>query len=870
MDVRGSQRSEHDVASPGFIVNAHLPMTAPPLDIGSDRDLLQESEAKYRFLAETIPVQIWTALPDGGLDYVSEQTAAYFGLTVEQLLADGWQNVVHSEDLSLVIESWTLALRTGNPYGVEFRLKSVTGDYLWHLGRAVPQRDALGTVVRWFGTNTNIEEQRAHQREVESLLARLREQNRLLALDAELAAILVRPSSSSDVLQACTEAVVRHLDAAFARIWTTNDAGTVLDLQASAGLYTHLDGPHGRIPVGKFKIGQIAAERTAHFTNQVVGDPRVSDQDWAKKQGMIAFGGCPIVFADKVVGVIAVFARHPLSDAAQTGLKSVADALAQSLERLHSEEKVRLSELWLSTTLSSIGDGVIATDALGAVTFLNPIAAMLTGWSAEDAFGKSIEVVFPIVRDETGAAVESPVSNVLREGRIVGLANHTVLLQRNGGRVPIEDSAAPIRGRDDRITGVVLVFRDAGEKRRVEAERSRLLAAAEEARDKADAASRAKDEFLATASHELRTPLNAILGWARLLRGGALEPSIFARGLETIERNALAQVQLIEDILDGSRIITGKLQLEIRSTDLALILHAAVDAFRPAAAAKSIALNLTLDEAASRIQGDPDRLQQVVWNLVNNALKFTPKCGRIDVRLERVGTSTEVSVTDNGQGISPEFLPHVFERFRQADGSTTRRSGGLGLGLALVRHLVEAHGGTVRADSKGEGLGASFTVTLPVQAVYPETVEAIRLAPVGGVSGVPSAAPSLSGVHILVVDDEPDARDLVATLLRAHGAEVAVAKSAESALEQLRVRAPTVLISDIGMPNTDGYSLISSVRALPHPASEVPAIALTAYAREEDRRRALTAGFQSYASKPVEPAALIRLVSELARSRATD
>jgi signal transduction histidine kinase/ActR/RegA family two-component response regulator len=364
-------------------------------------------------------------------------------------------------------------------------------------------------------------------------------------------------------------------------------------------------------------------------------------------------------------------------------------------------------------------------------------------------------------------------------------------------------------------------------------ERDRLLAITEEARSKADVASRAKDEFLATASHELRTPLNAILGWARLLRSGSLDPSAFLRGLETIERNAKAQVQLIEDILDGSRIITGKLHLEIRSADLTSIVQAAIDTVRPAAAARNISLEVRLDRAALRLQGDPDRLQQVVWNLVNNALKFTPKGGAVEVRVERAGTSIELSVKDNGQGIAPEFLPYVFERFRQAE---------------------------------GEGLGSTFVVTLPVQAVFPERVDSDRLTPTSAAASRLSLAPnSLSGVLVLVIDDERDARDLVAVVLRAQGANVLVAASAEAALEVLKDHSPTVLISDIGMPLTDGYALIGSVRALSTGAAKTPAIALTAYAREEDRRRALEAGFQSYLAKPVEPEALVRLVGALAQ-----
>ncbi len=704
---------------------------------------LRDSEERFRFLAESVPVQIWTALPDGNLDYVTEQTGRHFGLSAAALLASGWQNVVHPEDLPLAGERWTRSLTTGEPYSIEFRLKLASGEFAWHLARAVAQRDESGKIVRWFGTNTNIEEQREQRRHVQELhdavashADDLRERGRLLALQADVGVALTRSASRADALVACAEALVRHLDVAFARIWTLDERAAVLELRASAGLYTHLDGPHSRIPLGTLKIGQIAAERKPLHTNQVVGDSRVGDQEWAKREGMVSFAGYPLVVAGKLVGVVAAFARRPMSTESVAALESIANGLAIAIERL-----------------------------------------------------------------------------------------------------------------------------------RVEAERERLLAITEDARQRAELASRAKDEFLATASHELRTPLNAILGWARMLRTESLDAASREKAAETIERNARAQVRLIEDILDGSRIITGKLHLEIQSVDLGAVVSAAMDAVRPAAAAKKIAIAIELDRAGARMKGDPDRLQQIVWNLVNNAIKFTPRGGSIRISLMRVGTSIELAIADTGEGIAAEFLPLVFERFRQADGSSTRRHGGLGLGLALVRHLVEAHGGTVRVASPGEGKGATFVVTLPVQAVFPEISEPPM--PAAHVDGVATPAEGMSLLHVrvLVVDDERDASSLVATVLRMHGAAVTVADTVERALEVLEAEPPTVLVSDIGMPGADGYELISRARALTTSASSIPALALTAYAREEDRRRALSAGFQMYLAKPADPDALVRAVHRLAAGR---
>jgi signal transduction histidine kinase/CheY-like chemotaxis protein len=378
-------------------------------------------------------------------------------------------------------------------------------------------------------------------------------------------------------------------------------------------------------------------------------------------------------------------------------------------------------------------------------------------------------------------------------------------------------------------------------------------------------ANRLKDEFLATASHELRTPLSAVLGWARLLRSGRLPEAQLPVGLEVIERNAVAQVRLIEDILDGSRLITGRLHLEVRPHDLTDVVRTAIDTVRPAAEAKKIELVLHLDAAAAYVVGDPDRLQQMVWNLATNAIKFTPKGGRVEVRLQRVASEIHLTISDSGQGIAPDFLPHVFDRFRQADGGTTRRHGGLGLGLALVRHLAEAHGGTIQVASEGEGKGATFLVRLPVRSVR---VVSSPVSPAVA-DGTAHAGPpqgSLAGITVLVVDDEADARELLGLTLTSHGAEVRTVGSAAAALEALRAHPPMLLVSDIGMPITDGYELIRQVRALPTEAAQIPAVALTAYAREEDRRRALEAGFGTYLSKPVEPSEIVRVVERLVRS----
>jgi PAS domain S-box-containing protein len=383
-------------------------------------------------------------------------------------------------------------------------------------------------------------------------------------------------------------------------------------------------------------------------------------------------------------------------------------------------------------------------------------------------------------------------------------------------------------------------------------------------------ASRLKDEFLATVSHELRTPLTAIVGWLHLVRTGQMDEAAVGRALETVERNARSQAQLINDLLDVSRIVTGKLHLDVRPVALAAAVDGAITSVRPAADAKRIRISAALDPDLPPVQGDRDRLQQVFWNLLSNAVKFTPEGGRIEVSVRAAGPVVEIEVRDTGQGIPREFLPHVFDRFRQADQSTTRAHGGLGLGLSIVRHLVELHGGSVRAESAGEGLGAAFAVTLPLASALEDTGPAAAARPTDDDdSGTPAASePSirLDGLRVLVVDDEPDTRELLKFGLSRCGARVSAASTATEALKAIAEELPEVLISDIGMPEADGYELIRRVRSLPaERGGETPAVALTAYARSEDRQRALKAGYQLHVSKPVELAELVAAVSSLAR-----
>jgi signal transduction histidine kinase/ActR/RegA family two-component response regulator len=447
-----------------------------------------------------------------------------------------------------------------------------------------------------------------------------------------------------------------------------------------------------------------------------------------------------------------------------------------------------------------------------------------------------------------------------------------VVLTSGGGETPAnaellaelgEAGNVTLIERPVRVTTLVSTLKSALRARRRQYDVRDHIAAAE-------AANRLKDEFLATVSHELRTPLTAVLGWVHLLRAGNLDEKHSARAVETIERNARSQVQLIDDLLDVSRIITGKLRLDVRPLDPATPVESAVEAVMPAAASKEIRIQKVLDTNLRSISGDAARLQQVVWNLLSNAIKFTPRGGRVAVRLARAESHVEISVADDGDGIAPEFLPYVFDRFRQADGTTTRRVGGLGLGLAIVRHLVELHGGTVSAESEGEGKGSTFTVKLPLMLVYKSEPDAERARTPARTKGeaarsLAECPENLDGLKVLVVDDEPDTLEIIRVSLDQCGARVTTANSSAEALNLLRSTPPDVIISDIGMPTEDGFDFIRKVRELPpERGGRTPAVALTAYARAEDRLRVLRSGYQMHVAKPVELTELVAIVANVA------
>jgi signal transduction histidine kinase len=437
----------------------------------------------------------------------------------------------------------------------------------------------------------------------------------------------------------------------------------------------------------------------------------------------------------------------------------------------------------------------------------------------------------------------------------------TLRVRKNGEHFPVSLTISPVRDAAGVIVGASKIARDITELKRISAEREQLLQSERAARGQAERANRMKDDFLATISHELRTPLNAIVGWTQVLRETDALSAEAVQCIDVIERNARVQAQLIEDLLDLSRITSGKLALDLEWADLASVVQDAVASVRPAAEAKRIRVEIDLGERPGGVLGDRRRLQQVIWNLLYNAIKFTPEGGFVRISGRRRDSHFDVAVTDNGRGIAPEFVPYLFERFRQADTSTTRRSGGLGIGLALVKQLTELHGGSVKAESEGEGRGATFTISLPLVARSRSI--AMDLA---GATSAPMPVEDLAGIRALVVDDDRDTLAVVKRILAARRATVETAPSVEAALKTLDRFTPDVILSDIGMPVHDGYELIRRVRQHPDGAL-VPAAALSALTQPEDRMRALQAGFQTHLAKPIAPAELVATVRSLAALR---
>ncbi|HEY9285254.1 MAG TPA: PAS domain S-box protein [Pyrinomonadaceae bacterium] len=815
---------------------------------------LQESEERFRTLAETAADVIVTI--DGGsrILFINPAAEKVFGYRPEELagqslsvLMPEYLRRLHQAGLERYVET---GRRHVNWDGIE--LPGLHRD-----GHEVPLEVSFGEFRRggrhvFTGIIRDITERKRREAR-DQFLIRLDDAVRTL-------------SDPDEIVAASARLLGEHLGAdrcAYAQVEADED-------------HFLLTGDYTRgVPsiVGRFAMSQFGAEALRlsrvgepYVVTDVDADPRVTADDLAAyRRTMIrAVVSMPLLKGGRFVAGMAVHQKEPRSWSPQEVelLRSVANRCWESIERARAARSLRESEERLRTLTNTVPALVWVSAADGSASEFNDRWYEYTGMTPERSAGFGWgEAVHPDDREtcfarwEEARTSNSPYEVEVRYRRADG--GYRWFLAR---ALPVRDTA----GNVETWFGASIDIED---RKRAEAEREDLLNREREARAEAERANRLKDEFLATVSHELRTPLTAILGWSQLMRRGQLEAESAAKALETIERNARSQAQLIDDLLDVSRIVTGKLRLDVLPVDPHSFIDAAVESVRPAAEAKGVRLQKVIDTGVETVMGDPARLQQVVWNLLTNAVKFTPRGGRVQVRLERVNSHVEIAVADTGAGIAPEFLPHVFERFRQADQRTTRRHGGLGLGLAIVRHLVELHGGAVRADSGGKGAGSTFTVSLPVSPIHRREEAEERVHPAARDTLPAHECPErLDGLRVLVVDDEQDARELLAAGLGQCGAQVTTASSAREALEALTGEKFGVLISDIGMPGEDGYELIRRVRALPADGGGMtPAVALTAYARAEDRLRAMRAGFEMHVAKPVELTELIVVIANLAR-----
>jgi PAS domain S-box-containing protein len=881
---------------------------------------LHDSEQYYRLLTEAIPPIVWTADTDGGIDFCNQRGLDFTGLTLEQIKGWGWMAVLHPEDVPRAREQWNESLASGKTYQIEYRFKRVTdGSYRWFLARALPLRDESGNILKWFGTCTDIHDQKRIQEEREELLRRERAaraeaesaEQRFKFL-SEASAALSSSLEPDKTLSALVGLAVPELaDCVIVTVQTADgdfkNMAAACAKPAQLEILRELDRRFPLDASSPFGYPRVLASGKPDFVGEI-GDATLStlakDEDHLRLLRSLELSALlcvPILAQGRVVAALTLMStgsrrfkpadrattedlarraglaleNATLHKAEQTArweaeraasrvfrLQAVTSALAEALTRSQVAEVAvqqgvaalggRQGVLYL---LSADGDRLVMLEQIG----LSPEASERLGelpLSAKAPPCRAARTSEPVWLELEEAG---PLSGDAGIGALLGpraVACVPLDLEGRTAGVMMLCFDEPRRFTDDDRFLLLTMARQCAQA----LDRARLYEAELKARREAQAANRAKDEFLSVVSHEIRTPLNAMLGWAQILAGRPAEPEALQKGLGVIVRNAKAQARIIEDILDVSRIITGKLRLELRPLDVAQVVRAAVEVVRPAADARDIDVELSLGEGLV-VSGDPDRLQQVVWNLLSNAIKFTPREGRVRVIARPLGGSVEIAVVDSGRGISEDFLPYVFDRFRQADSSMSRGHGGLGLGLAIVRYLVEMHGGTVEAESTGEGQGATFRVTLPVRDQRERVSDpGGRRAPEG--PEAPAREASVAGLKVLVVDDELDARELLTAILEANGAITQAAASASDGMAAMDRFEPDVVLSDIGMPGEDGLSFMRRLRAL---GREVPAIALTAYASADDAKRAHLAGFQAHLAKPVDAGALTTAIASLAR-----
>jgi PAS domain S-box-containing protein len=981
------------------------------------------SAAVLHAAIEHLPELAWTARADGFIDYYNRRWYAFTGTTIAQMEGWGWKSVHDPQMIDSVMARWQASIDTGKPFEMEFPLRRADGVYRWFLTRVQPNRDPDGKIVRWFGTNTDIDD-----------LRRIRISAQFLA---DAGVLLGQSLDLPDTLDRVARLAVPGLsdwcaldlltpEGKLKRVAVahTDPQKVKLGHDLFRRYPTNLQDPQSQ---SIFRDGQSMWMEELPDSLLVQGAQDPEHLAALRALGMKSFVVAPLKAQGQVLGTVLLvqaesgrrFSKDDVVVAEELARRA---ALAVSNARLH--EQVRHSEERYRSLIDVVNQLIWTTDTNGQMGGDQPGWRGFTGQTREQSAGlswlqalhpedraatelawrhavatrsvfesehrvlrrdgayrsfraravpvqlidgsvrewvgvhtdvtaqKEAEAALRLVADASSVAAESldygatlsavaamvvprfadwcvidlvqtdgtfkrvavaqgdptdvhlaeelramkPGHEAARQGKVISqraqlidIPAYAKAVEHDPARASINERmgirsgiVAPLmaRGRQLGVIGFLLKRTDRtygaadlvlvdelARRAALAVDNAQLFEAVKLERDRVEEANRVKDAFLATVSHELRTPLTSVLGYASMLRSRTLSPERQARAIEVIDRNTRLQAQLIEDLLDISRIVSGKVRLDVKAVHPADAIDAAMDSVRPSADARGVRVTVVLDPAAGPIMGDSDRLQQIAWNLFTNAIKFTPRDGRVSAHLSRVNSHVELTVTDTGAGIDAEFLPHVFERFRQADSTSTRKHGGLGLGLAIVKHLVELHGGTIEAFSEGLGKGSSFTVKLPLAGARSSKVEPLRAHPGRGEPITFTIPPELDGLRILVVDDEGDTREMLRTVLEGCHAEVRLADSATAALTQLDVALPDLLLLDIGMPDEDGYALIRQIRERsPERGGRLPAIALTAFARMEDRASALMAGFTMHLAKPVEPAELVIAVASAART----
>jgi PAS domain S-box-containing protein len=782
---------------------------------GSEEAALRHSEEQYRALAELSDHMVWTLDPNGQITYLSQKWFDFTGIPLDELQRSGWLDALHPDDREPISAAFRAYLASSTPYTMELRLRDRLGAYRWQITRALPVLDPDGAVVRWHGVTFDIDE----RKRAEEALARSEQRFRRVVESRPVGVLFADTAGRiTDANQTLLDMLGYSREQLIGMPWAT------------------LTPP-------------AYAERDAEATRELLATGSVQPYEKA----YLRADGTPLP--------VLVAATMLRTDASFEAVGFVVN----DAERRRLFEAEREARLRLEATAALLGQALeaaqmLAWDAIEGKLTLSSNASAILG--SEVALAAAPSEAAVNIHPDDAAAKRAQFEHALATGSDY----HAVYRFWNADRSEwlwLEDHGR-VRYENGRPLGISGVTQDITARKRAELEREELLAREQELRAQAEEASRLKDEFLATVSHELRTPLTAFLGYTQLLQLRKRDEAYVARTVEKMARSAQAQAQLIEDLLDISRIVSGKLRLDPAPVQLTSVIAAALDLIKLAAEAKQLDVQVRLDPAADSVVGDASRLQQVVWNLLANAVKFTPVRGQIELLLERDNAVALLTVRDTGCGIRPEFLPFVFERFRQADGTTNRAFGGLGLGLAIVRHLVELHGGSVEAHSAGEGQGATFHVRLPLATATPSPT-----APLHVFDADHGCPPELAGLRLLIVDDQPAILELLHELLAVCGAEVRTSTNARAALAELQSWRPDLLLSDIAMPGEDGYWLIEQVRALGSAeGGDTPAIALTAYVRMEDRLRVLRAGYNHYVPKPIDAVELRAVVVRVAHTGA--